>query len=558
MPDDKKQIDELLRRHKKLKEERRLWEAHWQELAEIMLPRRADFTGAIQAGEKRTNKIYDSAPMLARRGLAAAIDGLLKPKTSRWFHIEPEAVGWDEDEAAKAWLEQAEERLRQAIYNPKAKFIERTGEVDDDLVTFGTGCIYIGEDRSRRRLLFRSVHLKDVFPAENADGDIDGVYVTLTLTARQAAERYGEDGIGAKTKEALVGRNPEPDRKFPFLWAVTPRREPAPARPRGRNLAFASVVVDVESEHTASAGSYDEFPFAIPRWDTASGELFGRSPAMLALPDAKTLQEVGKTLLIAGQKAVDPPLAALSDSVIGTPRTYPGGITYFDAEGAESLGGRFPIQPMETGANLPLGREMQNDLRDQIWAAFFRNVLQLPVAAPKMTATEVLERKEEFVRTIGPVFGRLEGDYIAPIVERSFNIMMRAGAFPPLPDSLADRRLKFEYRSPVEQARKQIEAAGAARAVELLAPFVAADASLMDNFDGDAIARDVPDVFGTPRAWLRSADRVAAIREARAEAAAAARSAELVERIADGLPKLAKALAPADGSQRPRAEGGGR
>jgi hypothetical protein len=359
VPDEKKEIQELLARHRKLKEERRLWESHWQELAEIMLPRRADFTAAVQPGEKRTAKIYDSAPMLARRGLAAAIDGLLKPKTSRWFRLKPADAAGGEDEAAKAWIEAAEERLSAAIYNPKAKFIERTGEVDDDLVTFGTGCLYIGEARGRRRLAFRSLHLKDVFPAENADGDIDTLYVQMTLTARQAAERYGEDRIGEKTRQALGGRSPEPDRKFPFLWAVAPRGDRDLALRNGRNMPFASVVVDVESEHKVGEGGYAGFPFAVPRWDTASGELFGRSPAMLALPDAKTLQEVGKTLLIAGQKAVDPPLAALSDSVIGTPRTYPGGITYFDAEGAEALGGRFPIQPMETGANLPLGREMQ-------------------------------------------------------------------------------------------------------------------------------------------------------------------------------------------------------
>jgi hypothetical protein len=38
------QIEDLLSRHKRLKDQRRVWESHWQELAEVMLPRRADFT----------------------------------------------------------------------------------------------------------------------------------------------------------------------------------------------------------------------------------------------------------------------------------------------------------------------------------------------------------------------------------------------------------------------------------------------------------------------------------------------------------------------------------
>ena len=81
MPRD---IDDLLSRHKRLKDQRRLWESHWQELAEVMLPRRADFTSERIAGERRADALFDGTPMLARRGLASAIDGLLKPKTARW------------------------------------------------------------------------------------------------------------------------------------------------------------------------------------------------------------------------------------------------------------------------------------------------------------------------------------------------------------------------------------------------------------------------------------------------------------------------------------------
>jgi hypothetical protein len=128
---------------------------------------------------------------------------------------------------------------------------------------------------------------------------------------------------------------------------------------------------------------------------------------------------------------------------------------------------------------------------------------------------EVLERKEEFIRTIGPVFGRLESDYIGQVVERSFKILLRAGALPPPPEVLRGREVGFDYASPVEQARRQIEAAGAARSVELLAPFVEADPAIMDNFDGDAIARDTPEIFGLPQRWLRAREEVESRRAVR-------------------------------------------
>ena len=531
-------VKDILARHKHLADERRTWEGHWQDLAEVMLPRRADFTGQVAAGGKRTDRIYDGTPMLARRGLSSAIDGLLTPKTSQWFQIKVQDDDLAEDDEVKAWIDESERRLMAALYDPKARFIQSSGEVNDDLVTFGTGCLYIGESRDLGRLHFRSYHLKYVFPAENGDGVIDTVFIRLSLTARQAEHRYGIENLGAKTREALKGETAKPDTKFEFLWLVRPRGERNHRRRDSTNLPFESVVIDIASEHVIKESGYHEFPFAIPRWDTASGELFGRSPGMLALPDANTLQAMGRTLLIAGQKAVDPPLLAASDSVLGTIKTFPGGVTPFDVTAAEGLGGRFPVQPLNTGGNIPLGREMQSDVRDQIWAAFFRNILQLPVAAPQMTATEVLERKEEFIRTIGPVFGRLEGDYVAPRVERSFAILMRGGAFPRPPDVLAGRDVDFTFASPVEQARKQIEAASMARSFELLAPLAQAQPGIWENFDGDAIARDTPDIFGTPRRWLRDKGEVEAGRQRQAEAAEAASTAQGIGQAADAAKRI--------------------
>ncbi|MFQ5619453.1 MAG: portal protein [Rhodospirillales bacterium] len=517
-----KHVSEILTRHERLAGERRLWEQHWQELAEVMLPRRASFTTDGRPGDKRTSNIYDSVPMLARRGLSAAIAGLLRPKTTRWLKIEPADKQLAEDDAVKAWIDDSDDRLFRAIYAPEARFIKATHEVDDDLVTFGSGCLFVGEGRDLNRLLFRSFHLKDCFPAENEEGAIDTMHVVMLLTARQAVQRYGEENVGAKVKEALNGSPKEQDRKFRFIWAVQPREERDAGRRANTDMAFASRIIQTDAEHLVGESGFQEFPFMFPRWDTASGELFGRSPGMLALPDAKTLQAMGKTILVAGQKAADPPLLMPSDSIIGAPRTFPGGNTYYDAEVARDFRGRPPIVPLNTGTNLPITLEMQNATREQVWAAFFKNVFQPLLDKTGMTATEVLERRDEFLRTAGPAFEALEGDYTAPLVERAFNIAQRGGGFLPAPEALNGREVKFKFVSPVEQARKQVEAAGMSRFFELIAPLVQFQPEIMDNLDGDEIVRDAPDVSGMPRRWLRSKGRVEDLRGQRAQAQQAA------------------------------------
>lgn len=118
------------------------------------------------------------------------------------------------------------------------------------------------------------------------------------------------------------------------------------------------------------------------------------------------------------------------------------------------------------------------------------------------------------------------------------------GEFPPPPDALRGRGVRFTFVSPVEQARKQTEAAGMARFFELVAPLVQFQPEIMDNLDGDEIVRDAPDVSGMPRRWLRSKDRVEDLRGQRAQAQQAAAllddagQAADVARTAAGIPGI--------------------
>ena len=434
----------------------------------------------------------------------------LKGRQTRWFRIRSEDAEIAGDGEVEAWLRDVDRRMWRAIFDDKARFSDRSFEVDLDLVTFGTGVFFV-EEIVGRGLNFRAFHLRDTLVAENNLGEIDTVFRTLRLTARQAAQQFGEDRLGAKTREALRDEAGKSEARFRFLHVVVPRDD---ADAAGRR--FASKWIDVASEHLIGEGGYHEFPYAVPRWETVTGEVYGRSPGMLALADAQTLNAMSATLLKAGQKAVDPPLLVAQEGLVSSVRLFPGGINYVDYSAVPS--GRPPIDPLQSGAQMPLGLEMENQRRDMIWAAFFRNVLQLPVAAPQMTATEVLERKQEFLRVIGPTFARLEASYIAPMVNRVFGLMMRAGAFAPMPAALQGRRLRFEFDSPVSQAQKQIEALAMRGALEQAAPLLELDPAAADNIDNDKAVRLIFEANGAD-GLLRGAEDVALLRTVRAEAA---------------------------------------
>ena len=55
----------LVDRFQQLRTQRSTWESHWQEIADYMLPRKADITQQRTRGDKRTELIFDGTAIHA-------------------------------------------------------------------------------------------------------------------------------------------------------------------------------------------------------------------------------------------------------------------------------------------------------------------------------------------------------------------------------------------------------------------------------------------------------------------------------------------------------------
>src|SRR4051812_3755359 len=214
---------DILCRHKALASRRDLWMPLWQECANIYHPNRGNFTTPIMGGQETQTEIYDTTPMLARRGLSTAIDGLLKPSTQRWFWMKAREDALNDDDDAKLWFDAVGNAMWSRIYDPMARFIQHSGAVDGDLATFGLGYLWIGENRNRDGLSFRSIHIGDVAIDENVDGEIDVATISRRWTARQAYQRFG-DKAGKAVLDALKSETERDSTKlFEYIQAIYPR-----------------------------------------------------------------------------------------------------------------------------------------------------------------------------------------------------------------------------------------------------------------------------------------------------------------------------------------------
>jgi hypothetical protein len=151
------------------------------------------------------------------------------------------------------------------------------------------------------------------------------------------------------------------------------------------------LMVDTRTTPSSKRSAGPPRAYVIPRWQTVPGSPYAHSPAtVVALPDARMLQQISLTLLEAGQKAVDPPLKATKRGDPGRVNAYAGALTWVDAEYDERMGAALEPLIRHRQDEPRLGRSPRGEDRALIQEAFFLNVINLPEAAQgdKMTAYE--------------------------------------------------------------------------------------------------------------------------------------------------------------------------
>jgi hypothetical protein len=198
---------------------------------------------------------------------------------------------------------------------------------------------------------------------------------------------------------------------------------------------FLSLHIDVQSKTLMKSGGYDCFPYAIARYTQISGETYGRGPAQYVLPSIKGLNEQKKTHLKQGHRAADPVLLAFDDGKLGSAQLRAGKLV----PGGMSKEGRELIKPLNAGSMIANDKLMEME-RVIIHDAFLISLFQILVETPTMTATEVLERAREKGMLLAPTAGRLQSEWLGPMIEREIILLARQGLLPPCPRSCATRR----------------------------------------------------------------------------------------------------------------------
>lgn len=545
---DDELIQSILRCYSEAKSRRGIWEQHWEDVAKLVLPyyETSFYTQSNTVpGRERGHEMFDSTANTALFRFAAAMESMLTPRNGKWHRIRITDPTLMKLRNVQLWCDQVNDALFYHRYSPSANYQSQQHDGYVGIGAFGTSCLFVDElmdQQGKKGLRYRNVNLGEVFFAENHQGIVDTVLRRFPMTIRQIAQRK------AGTPDAWLDRLPEkytqllktkPEETVWVIHRVSPRASWSNYRIDAKGMRFESCYVIEDSKTLLEEGGYRELPYAVSRYITAPGEIYGRSPAMNVLPSIKVLNEEKKTLLKQGHRAVDPVLLLHDDGIMDGFSLKPGSTNY----GAVNADGRPLVHTLPTG-NVEIGKEMMDDERVGINDAFLVSLFQIMVESPQMTATEVLERSREKGALLSPTMGRFQSESLGPMIEREYGILLRLGLIPPIPQELieAGATFKVEYDAPLNRAMRAEEGSGIQRSVQFAAEIAGQtqDPSIMDWFNWDVIMPDMVDINGAPYRYVNDPETVAAKRQQRDQQQAMAQTAQALP----GMAAMLKSASP--------------
>lgn len=513
--------------------------AVWEDIAANVVPNRTAFDLIKPVKGQRNNlEIYDGTPVAALNLYASGSQGYLLSSSYKWFSLRIPNERLMDVREVRIWLSIVEQVLYGLIQ--RSNFYKEMYSLFRDGGSFGTATVYTYFDPGTKRAWFNTLHPKEVFIAEDDNGEVNTVARYFTMTSRRMYERFRNDDLD----EEIADEAEDPDEfqtEHEVLHVVEQRMDYDPKKADNKEMKFRSCYVDVEHEATIRESGYPVNPYGVWRVEKASDEIYGRGPGWTALADIKALYQYTKTDIHAAQLEVNPVLDIPAER-LNDIKYVPGGRNAYEDVNRKIVRVN---PPLNLRAGLDREERKQRIIEKHFLVDFFMMMSQ---AQREMTATEIRQRQEEKAVMLGPHIAGLNQDVLDRIMDALFRAAWDAGLIPPAPQVLqAGGHVEIDYQGPLAQAQRSFfktepyrsvlrDITGMVQAIAPVAPSVAA--GMLDNYNWDYITREMSKGDGLPEEAIMDEKVRDKIRQQRAQQAAAAQQAAQLAQVGKAMPGL--------------------
>lgn len=530
----------IIKHQSMLESKRSNFDSWWQDIAYRVLPEAAQFTTTSSEGEKRTERLFDATAAKNNRKFAAIVEDLATPLTQRWHELSAESEEFDEDQEVDEYFDAETKALFKQRYRFEAMFAANRSKNYLYMGPFGNAVLFVDEVLGFGPK-YLACHMREITWAEDAYGRIDTLYRKFGILGKNALKRFN----GQLSQKLVADMTAKPFETFGFIHCTRRNEELIPGRIDSAGMPWAFEYVSLDDKSVVEAGGFPEWPWSISRYSVGVGETYARSPAMECWPAIMTLQEQKKTVLRAGQKEADPPILLTEEGVLGQFNLRPGALNY----GAVTSDGTPLALPFKTGAKIDLGLELMQLEKQDVEDSFLTSLWSMIVNENVETAAQVFELARMRSINIAPIYNRLVGEDLGPLIRRERGILhrrnraMNGALLPDVPRQLlqAGEEGQPEYTSPLARAMRAQDGLAIVRTFEVAPAAIALDKKAANVLRVPEMLREVAEIQGVPAKMLRGLDEIAEIGAQQDQEEAAVAAASVAPEMSEAALNAARA-----------------
>ena len=422
------------------------WAPLMEKCFQYAVPFRNNFYRPLpQQGEQKGSRIYDTTAVEAVKTFVSRLHNTMTPPQIQWGYLE---VSDDYDKEPPEVKEKAQTELDKYMkklfeYIHTSNFDVVINECYFDLA-IGTACLVVNPYRKDNPLMFTSIPLDKLKIKESINGRVENwfrcweqikiseinlMWPQASLTENLKSQLATDPD--ASCKKLFEGVIFMPDAEIPYEYCLSDGSEFLFSQPLETN------------------------PGIVWRFQKTNAETWGRGPVMDALPSIVSLNEMARVELASANLNTFRPYMAFSDNVFN-PHTFkldPFAIIPIAPIGA---GSQPPLIPLPDSSSPQFAQMTIMDLRNQIKTLLFNDASDSQSIQPQ-SATETMINQQDLAQKIGPLFTRLQQEFLWPLIKRCMHVLHTTNTLA-RPD-LQGKPIKFKYRSPLAASRGQQEMA---------------------------------------------------------------------------------------------------
>ena len=532
----------VLQRVEQLRQNRLRWEDQWIDIRNYELPFIGDFKRQgddVYPGRRRDLHIAQGVAWASCQIFAAGIMSGLTPPSRQWFKFQFSNSELNENVQAGQVLDERQDIMQSVLAN--SNFYNAIHSSYFEL-PYGQAPLAVLPD-TKRGVRFQAQTIGTYYIDVGGDGKVNTFCRRYPMKLQQIIDTFGVEALPYNDRQRLAG-GAIPDNVLRYVWwLVEPNAQAIPGRISRLNMPYISMywVDGCQENEWLYVGGFEEFPVPTGRYLVNANNPYGYGPGWYALGDSKSLQVMKRDYLTAVELAVKPPLTATADVMAEGINLIPGGVT--KVPGPQSR----VEQLFNVALDMPHLAEEIIRTEDSIKRAYSADLFLMldSITTGNMTAREIVERQQEKLQQLGPVVERLQEEYLTPILERTYNILDRAGAFPPIPDDIAmlisEEDVKIEYISPLAQAQKMSGLVNIEQAIAFTAQMAQIWPDAIKAIDPLGTVAKYMDLLGAPAKMRRPEEEVQQMIQAEQQAMQQAQQEQQAAQLAQALPDITQA-----------------